>query len=196
MDYIIIMNLFVMLLFPFCISGFSRITTPSKIVNCEPVIVGSTKPIENFDPLNLGDSNEKMLFFREAELKHGRLAMVVTTLFPIIESHTHQPAVHEFSNLPNYLQLGLVSLMFVSEFSTMIRGWKNPFVKDETTQTSNYFKLLEHYQPGDLGFELTTDLDSVKGRELLNKELNNGRLAMIATLGMITQELVTKQTLF
>jgi len=75
----------------------------------------------------------------------------------------------------------------------MIRGWKNPFEKDST---SNYFKLLENYQPGDLGFEIITDLDSEKGRELLNKELNNGRLAMIAALGMIAQELVTKQTLF
>ena len=190
------MNLFVMLLFPFCVSGFSRITTPSKIVNCGPIIEGSTKPIENFDPLNLGDSDEKILFFREAELKHGRLAMVITTLFPIIESHTHQPAIHEFAHLQNYLQLSLVALMLVSEFSSMTRGWKNPFEKDETTQTSNYFKLLEHYQPGDLGFELTTDLDSVKGRELLNKELNNGRLAMIAALGMITQELVTEHTIF
>lgn len=190
------MNLFAILMIPICVSGFSRITTPSKIVIREPIIEGSTKPIENFDPLNLSDNSEKMLFYREAELKHGRLAMVVTTLFPIIENYTHHPAIHEFSNLPNYLQLGLVALMLVSEFSSMIRGWKNPFEKDETTQTSNFFKLLENYQPGDLGFELTTDLDSVNGRELLNKELNNGRLAMIAALGMITQELVTKQTLF
>ncbi len=187
------MNLFVMLLFPFCVSGFSRITTPSKIVNCEPIIEGSTKPIENFDPLNLGDSDEKILFFREAELKHGRLAMVITTLFPIIESNTHTPAIHEFNNLSDSLQLGLVSMMFVSEFSSMIRGWKNPFEKDTT---SNYFKLQEDYQPGDLGFELVTNLDSPKGRELLNKELNNGRLAMIAALGMIVQELVTEHTIF
>lgn len=190
------MNLFIMLLLPLCASSFSRITTSSKNVQNKPIIEGSTKPIENFDPLKLGDNNEKMLFYREAELKHGRLAMIVTTLFPLIERHTHQPAIHEFAHLQNYLQFSLVALMLVSEFSSMIRGWKNPFVKDETTQTSNYFKLLEHYQPGDLGFELATDLDSVKGRELLNKELNNGRLAMIAALGMISQELVTKQTLF
>lgn len=188
------MNSFLLLLLPFCINAFSRITsiTPES-VKTKPVIVGSTKPIENFDPLNFGTTDEKIAIYREAELKHGRLGMVAATAIPLIESNTHTPAIHEFSNLPDSLQIGLVSLMFVSEFSSMFRGWKNPFQKDST---SNYFKLLENYQPGDLGFELATNLDTPKGRELLNKELNNGRLAMIAALGMIVQELVTEHTLF
>lgn len=187
------MNLFIMLMLPFCVCGFSRITSSINVKESKPVIVGSTKPIENFDPLHFSNNDEKTLLFREAELKHGRLAMIAATTIPIIESNTHTPAIYEFNNLQNSLQLGLVSLMLVSEFSSMIRGWKNPFEKDST---SNYFKLLENYQPGDLGFAIITDLDSEKGRELLNKELNNGRLAMIAALGMIAQELVTKHTLF
>jgi hypothetical protein len=56
--------------------------------------------------------------------------------------------------------------------------------------------LNEEYQPGDLGFSLGDDLTSDKGKELLNKELNNGRLAMIASAGMIAQELVTSQSIF
>ena len=187
------MSSFILLLLPLCVTGFSRITSTSSMTQLKPVIVGSTKPIENFDPLNFGNNDQKTLLYREAELKHGRLGMVAATLIPLIESNTHTPAIHEFSNLPDSLQVGLISLMFVSEFSSMIRGWKNPFEKDTT---SNYFKLLENYQPGDLGFEVITDLDTPKGRELLNKELNNGRLAMIAALGMIVQELVTERTLF
>ena len=56
--------------------------------------------------------------------------------------------------------------------------------------------VKEDYQPGDLGFSLGDDLSSDKGKELLNKELNNGRLAMIASAGMIAQELATKQPIF
>lgn len=183
----------ILLLLPFFANAFSRITSPSSSKQNVPVIVGSTKPIENFDPLNLLNDSDKTLLYREAELKHGRLAMVATTIIPIIETYTHKPAIHQFEELSNSFQLGLVVLMFISEFSSMIRGWKNPFVNDST---SNYFKLLEDYQPGDLGFQLINDLDSDKGRELLNKELNNGRLAMIAALGMLVQELVTEHTLF
>ena len=187
------MNLFVLLLLPLCARSFSRITSATTISESKPIIVGSTKPIENFDPLNLANNDEKTLLFREAELKHGRLAMISTITIPLIELNTHNPAIYEFSNLRPTLQIGLTSLMLVSEFSSMIRGWKNPFEKDTS---SKYFKILENYQPGDLGFKVITDLDTPEGRELLNKELNNGRLAMIAALGMIVQELITQKTLF
>tara|TARA_Y100000992_G_C21235259_1_gene477671 strand:+ start:482 stop:1039 length:558 start_codon:yes stop_codon:yes gene_type:complete len=178
------------LLLPFYASGFSRLTSITSSFTSKPVIVGSTKPLENFDPLNFGEDEDKMLYNREAELKHGRIGMIAATTIPIVEQFTHRPAIHEFEKLPDSMQIGLVSLMFISEFSSMIRGWKNPFEGE-----SNYFKLQEYYQPGDLGFMLDYDLNSDKGKEFLNKELNNGRLAMIATLGMIVQELVTNKPL-
>ena len=83
--------------------------------------------------------------------------------------------------------------MFVSEFSSMIYGWKNPFIKNNSNL---YFKLKEDYQPGDLRFSLTEELTDEKGITLLNKELNNGRLAMIGSFGIIVQELITNKPLF
>lgn len=43
-------------------------------------IGGSSLPIPNFDPLNLATSgsDETLLWYRAAELKHGRVAMVRT----------------------------------------------------------------------------------------------------------------------
>lgn len=52
--------------------------------------------------------------------------------------------------------------------------------------------------PGDLGFDplglKPTDPKELK--EMQTKELNNGRLAMLAAAGMIAQELATGQKLF
>lgn len=153
-----------------------------------PIIAGSTKPIENFDPFNFAKDDKSLFFYREAELKHGRLGMVAATTFPIVEQITHKPAVHGFDELSSPIQILIISLTFISEFASMYRGWKNPY--------TNSFELKEGYQPGDLGFAISGDLTDDKKIDLLNKELNNGRLAMISSLGMIIQELVTEKTLF
>ncbi len=150
-----------------------------------PVVYGgSTKPVENFDPFNFASTTERSLFFREAELKHGRLGMVAATTIPLVEQFTHRPGIYEFSKLPDNIQIAIVMVMFTSEFSSMLNGWQNPLQKP--------FALNEDYQPGDLGFKVSNNRDI----NMINKELNNGRLAMIASLGMIVQELVTGQTLF
>lgn len=123
-------------------------------------------------------------FLRESELKHGRLAMVSVVAFPVLEHYSSGLGIDAFQQLPDVLQLGVVQLMFISEFTSMIRGWRNPLEAP--------FTLNENYQPGDLGFGLW---NSTMG-DSMDKELNNGRLAMIGMLGMMAQELVTHQRLF
>ena len=76
-----------------------------------------------------------------------------------------------------------LSVLFF-EYNRMVQGWKNPFVKS--------FSLNEEYQPGNV---LNISEDQYNS-ELLNKELANGRLAMIGTLGLIVQELVTGKNVF
>lgn len=155
-------------------------STPSK------TRVGSTKPFENFDPLELG-TDERFDFYREAELKHGRLGMVAASAFPLIECYTHEPAINQFQHLNSLSQTGIVLSMLGLEFYSMVNGWEPP---------SKPFTLKEGYRPGDFGFNLVKNWDSPESIELQNKELNNGRLAMIAAAGMMAQELVNQQTLF
>jgi len=146
-----------------------------------PVIRDPTAPFTQppFLPSGMQPS-----FLREAELKHSRLAMVSVVAFPILEHYSSGLGIDAFQQLPDLAQLGAVQLMFLSEFTSMNRGWRNPLEAP--------FTLNDKYQPGDLGFGLW---NSTMG-DMMDKELNNGRLAMIAMLGMMVQELVTHQRLF
>ena len=58
--------------------------------------------------------------------------------------------------------------------------------------------LREGYLPGDVGFDPLgmKPKDEAGLLAMQDKELNNGRLAMIAVAGMTAQELVTGTTLF
>tara|TARA_B100000902_G_scaffold345810_2_gene352113 strand:+ start:11134 stop:11679 length:546 start_codon:yes stop_codon:yes gene_type:complete len=153
--------------------------------------VGSTKPFENFDPLNIleNKSENRIKFTREAELQHGRLAILGTLSIPLLEhldKHSSVLGINYLSSLDLYHQapfwLGISSY----EAIRMERGWKNPF------STNTTFNLLEDYQPGNLGNYDMSKIDD----SLLNKELNNGRLAMIAFIGILVQEVVTGQPIF
>lgn len=156
--------------------------SPSK-----PIIRGPTAPLENiklFDQYVFAKNVQPSLL-RESELKHGRLAMIAALLLPISEQFSDNLGIHFFQDNPIFVVPSL-ALMFVSEFSSMVYGWEDPSVKP--------FTLKEDYQPGDLKFKLGVSEDSM-GTEM-DKELNNGRLAMLGVLGMMSQELVTHHPLF
>ena len=182
------MKSFFLFFLPSVVVGFSRITEDVRPTFSKPVIVGSTEPFPDFDPLNFAKDESRIAYLREAELKHGRLAIVTSTLMPITEYITHEKSIHNFDKLPVHFQMLIISSMFMAEFASMIRGWKNPY--------TNPFELKDDYQPGDFGFKISRDLETDESIDLLNKELNNGRMAMMGAIGMIAQELITDKQLF
>jgi hypothetical protein len=166
------------------------------LLNIRPSIksfkyVGSTKPFENFDPLNIveGKSENRVKYTREAELQHGRAAMLATLTIPFLEHMDKDSSIlgiNYLSSVDAYHQapvwLGLSSF----EVVRMGRGWENPFTSKTT------FQLKTKYQPGNLGnYNVETISD-----DMLNKELNNGRLAMVGFMGIVGQELVTQTPVF
>lgn len=80
--------------------------------------------------------------------------------------------------------------IFFSEIYRARTGWVEPEVEVRT--------LRDGYQPGDLKFDPLGVMpkDEAGLRAMQDKELRNGRLAMIAIAGMTVQELVTDQQLF
>lgn len=154
---------------------------------------GATKPLGFFDPLGFSKNRQQheLVKLRESEIKHGRWGMISSLAIPVTELVTHKQAIHVLDNA-DLITLSVFMITIAScEFQSILLGWENPY-----TNTSKYFLMKEDYQPGNVGFSLPKTFLKKDEEFMLNAELNNGRLAMISSLGMIVQELVTNKPIF
>lgn len=154
---------------------------------------GLTNPLGFFDPLGFSNNKQEneLVKLREAELKHGRWGMISAAAIPITELVTHAPAIHVLDDANMITLTAFVGFVAAAEMRSILLGWENPF-----TNSSNYFVMKKDYEPGDLGFNMKRTFLGNDETFMINAELNNGRLAMIGSLGMIAQELVSNQPLF
>merc|ERR1712176_1680404 len=87
---------------------------------------------------------------------------------------------------------GLAIAIGNRELERALTGWEKPSVAGESLAL-----LRDDYYPGDIGFDplgLKPE-DPAEFAEMQTKELQHGRLAMLAASGMIVQELVTNEPL-
>ena len=157
---------------------------------------GAIEPLGYFDPLGFCKNRNLVGVkrFREAEIVHGRVAMMATVGYlvgentPTIAYGFNNPTIAN-NQIPEIPLFGLVIPLFVcinyAEAARADIGWVEPSRK-------TLFTLRDQYYPGDVGF----DPLGLKPKQAENfasmqaKELSNGRLAMIAVAGMCVQELV------
>merc|ERR1712176_1735498 len=145
-----------------------------------------------FDPLGFTKdlSVQEIRRYREAEVTHGRVAMLATLGYLVAEPF------HPF------FIAWLATSIALAEFSRATTGWTAPVKAVEANKNVEgktwLSKLNDDYYPGDIGFDPAglKPSDPAEFAEMQTKELNNGRLAMIAVFGMIVQEQVTGSTLF
>merc|ERR1719421_2573809 len=163
---------------------------------------GAIAPAGEFDPANLldGVSQEEVYRWREAEITHGRVGMLASAGFLVQEGFhplftaDNGPAIEQIPQLPPLLWFGMTLGIGICESLRIQKGWKNPYDGPERSQ--NEFQLRDDYTPGDLGFDPLglAPTDAAEFREMQEKELSHGRLAMIAAAGFLAQETVTGLT--
>jgi len=160
--------------------------------------LGVQAPVGYFDPLGLSRDGDQATFMRRrsTELKHGRISMLacmgymtpeISGKFPGYLSYSQNL---KFADIPN----GLAAISKVPA-----AGW---------IQIIGYMALCENTRlddlgyvgwgsdikrgtPGDYGFKVLTADDTAAKNKKLNAELANGRLAMMAIIGMFFQDGLT-----
>jgi len=156
---------------------------------------GITAPTGYFDPLDIGRGidDDMMRRYREAELKHGRYGMLAS--LGIAAGETFSPGLGASDPSLSAVKLYLAGQPQIPYQSF----WGGAIVTIVFLELCDQNALRNgRTLPGDLNFDplglkpkTATELKSIQ-----NKELNNGRLAMLAAAGMVAQELVTGEKIF
>jgi len=177
---------------------------PKKSVKSAPAftvdnIPGALEPVGLFDPLGFAAKADEATLkrYREAELTHGRVAMLATVGFLVgeaVEGSTYLfngevtgPAITHFPQVNPIFWLALGAGIAKAESIRAQTG----FLEPSKVPFSNPGLLRESYVPGDLGFDPLglKPSDPEEFKVLQTKELQNGRLAMLAAAGFMAQEL-------
>jgi len=169
-------------------------------------IPGALAPVGFFDPLGFAaKANEATLKrYREAELTHGRVAMLAAVGFLVGEAVEGKsvlwdasitgPAINHLPQVPPILWVFIGAGIAKAESIRAEIGWVEP----ENVPVDKPGQLREEYIPGNLGFDPLglKPTDPVEFEIMQTKELQNGRLAMLAAAGFMAQELVNGKGIF
>ena len=157
---------------------------------------GSLAGDVGFDPLGFAKNSEDLMKYREAEIKHARLAMLAAAGWPISELFDAKIAkvmgmtaiVDASDRAPSVLNGGLGKVSPVYWLACLAGAAAIDLygIKSASNKAD--------YTPGDLGFDPfgVYPKDEEGQKWFQTAELKNGRLAMIAITAFAVQELVTK----
>jgi hypothetical protein len=173
-------------------------------------LAGVGAPTGFFDPVGFSTQANAVTicFLREAELKHGRLGMlaslgifVTEAWHPLYGGNFDKPAIQALQDVSfeTFWPTVLSTLAFIEISSGIGHNVYNPYSGYEL---KDGWSLQTDPVPGDFGFDplglkpKDATPSNPEWISIQNKEINNGRLAMLAAGGMIAQELVTGEKIF
>ena len=161
---------------------------------------GALAPVGFFDPLGLAKkaSPATLKRYREAELAHGRVSMLAVVGFLVgervegssffFDASISGPAITHITQVPDGFWAVIIAFIGAYEATRAETGWVDP----SDCPVDQPGLLRDDYMPGDLEF----DPFGLKPEEpeefalMQTKELQNGRLAMLAAAGFLAQEAV------
>ena len=162
---------------------------------------GITAPLGFFDPLDFcsAATEGRQRFYREVELKHGRVAMLASLGFLVGENF--HPLFGGDVDVPSYIAFQATPLQTfwpAVVFAIAIPEVLSVFSFNGPAEGFEPWSIKKGHVAGDLGFDPLGLKPTTDGElaAMQTKELNNGRLAMIGAAGMIAQEYVSGQKLF
>lgn len=173
-------------------AAFAPSTTPKASVALQADLTsmpGSTAPVGPFDPMNLAESGSDytLAWFRAAELKHSRVAMLATTGYLVQGAGIHFPGMlssdvsfeslsqmkplEAWDAVPDAGKAQILGTIFVAELITESKP---------VHYTSGGPLPTIVFPPIDF-----SGVDAATLKKKQDAELNNGRLAMIAIMSFI-----------
>ena len=157
---------------------------------------GSLAGDVGFDPLGFAKSSEDLMNYREAEVKHARLAMLAAAGWPLSELFDKKIAA----------ALSLDPLLDGSDRVPLLNGglgkvspayWVACIGAAAMIDIFGQLRMKSEkgndYIPGDFGLRLGYPSNEAGQQRMQLAEIKNGRLAMIAVFGFAIQEFVSKQ---
>ena len=157
---------------------------------------GSLAGDVGFDPLGFAKTKGDLMKYREAEIKHARLAMLAAAGWPLSELFDKKlaavigatPLLQSADRAPSVLNGGLGNVSPVY--------WAICLAGAAAIDLYGVFGASKKadYTPGDLGFDPlgVFPKDPLQQKEMQTAEIKNGRLAMIAITAFAVQEFVTQ----
>lgn len=189
-----------------CGSGTQKVASRGTVVSAKALEASKSLPFlpkpenlkgyvgeeQEFDPLGFSDTFD-MKWLREAELKHGRVCMLATVGF-VVQQYVVFPG---FELYPDSLKAfwgapggAWATLIFCAGYI-------------ESTSYGGKLTMLDMFEdtdrePGNFNFgaDKLDGKTEAEVKDLKLKELNNGRLAMMALGGMVHHNLVVNGPLF
>lgn len=158
-----------------------------------------------FDPAKLAATStiKDVRRWQESEITHGRIAMLAALGFivgeqlqdfPIFfnfDGRVSGPAIYHFQQIGQGFWEPLLIAIGIAESYRVAVAWATP-------AGTGFNALKDEHEPGKLGFDPLNlaPADPAAFKDLQTKEINNGRLAMIAIAAFVAQELVEQTEIF